>query len=282
MVEQRRSRRRSPRRPSAPRRRGCRPAGGTGCAACAGPRRPGGSRASHASRRATSSSRLSPPTLPRRARSLGSGHAPPPTRCSRGSSTTRRCSRPATPRWPVALRRARARTARRPGRRRRPVPVPGVAGRRAAGRAAGRPGSCGCRSGRRRHRCRASTTRVRARRGRPADRRWSASRPRMPGSVTTRPACGRAPRPARRSDGLPRGPARRGFDAALDLVGGSGWHAAKYRTGGVTRRGVPDRARAGRLPGGVRGARRPVQADGRAAPRGPVPRPPRASSSTAC
>ena len=27
---------------------------------------------------------------------------------------------------------------------------------------------------------------------------------------------------------------RTGFDATLDLVGGSGWHAAKYRTGGTT------------------------------------------------
>ena len=35
---------------------------------------------------------------------------------------------------------------------------------------------------------------------------------------------------------------------------------------------VPDGARAGRVPGGVRGARCPVQADGRAAPRGPVHR----------
>ena len=39
------SRRRSPRRPSAPRRRGRRRACGTGCAACAGSRRPGGSTA---------------------------------------------------------------------------------------------------------------------------------------------------------------------------------------------------------------------------------------------
>ena len=55
-----------------------------------------------------------------------------PTRCCAGSSTTPRCSRPATPRWTVGLAEHAAHRSAGYAGSRRAVPLPGLAGRRAA------------------------------------------------------------------------------------------------------------------------------------------------------
>ena len=59
--------------------------------------------------------------------------------------------------------------------------------------------------------------------------------------------------------------------SALDLVRATGWHAAKYRTGGVTAAAHPSEAELAALRGGLRGAPAALQAHRRAAPRGARP-----------
>ena len=78
---------------------------------------------------------------------------------------------------------------------------------------------------------------------------------------------------------VPRWP---GGEGALDVLAADGVERAKFRTGGTTPAGASVGAGAGRLRARLRRPRPGVQAHGRAAPRGPLARPPRASSSTGC